>query len=53
MLGEKFSMNFWDNSGPESKGSRYRRVLEEADQESKTGVDFHYIIEVTTGRKAL
>ena len=47
----EISFNVLDNSGPESTGSSHRKLLDEAYQESKSGVAPVWTLIATVGRK--
>ncbi len=49
----EISLNALDNSGPESTGPSHRRLVDEAFQESKSGVAPVWTPIVLVGRKTL
>ncbi|MCJ1422832.1 hypothetical protein MMC29_000712 [Sticta canariensis] len=50
---EEYSIVAMNNSTPDATGPKCRRLIEEAVRESREGVAFDYIPEVTIGRKPL
>ena len=53
MVSEEFSYSYLDNSGHEADGPKWRRLIAEASQESSSGVNLDFIIDVNVGRKPL